>query len=192
MKTLHVHIAATVLALGCVAVIGSAWLQRDRAMTLNAQIAAPGPTGSAQEDARITMARGLSLARAGDSAGAQKELQRALQHSAGTLQNQARYNLGNLALRQALGMGSGNDKLAGMLELAKQQYRDTLLRAPQHLAARYNLERALWLAPEEGLTEAGKDQNTSREFEEAKSNEDTKDDKEQATTTMKNEGGSLP
>jgi hypothetical protein len=66
------------------------------------------------------------------------------------------------------------------------------VREPANLAARYNLERALWLAPEEGIAQPGKDQNTSREFEDARSNEDTKDDKEQATTTMKNEAGGLP
>ena len=192
MKNLHIHLLGTGLMLACLGVIGVSWVQRDRILVLNATITAPGRAGTTQEDARVSMARGLSMTRAGDTAGAQKELQRALQHSEGALQNQARYNLGNLALRQALAMGSANEKLPGLLELAKQQYRDALLRAPQHLAARYNLERALWLAPEEGLADAGKDQNTSREFEEAKSNEDTKDDKEQAATTMKNEGGSLP
>jgi mxaK protein len=192
MKNLHIHLVGAVLSLACIAVIGTTLVERDKAGKLNAAIAAPGRMGPADEDARITLSRGLLLAREGNTAGAQKELQRALQHSDGALQNLARYDLGNLALRQALAMGSANEKLPAMLELAKQQYRDTLLRAPQHPAARYNLERALWLAPEEGLSDAGKDQNTSREFEDAKSNEDTKDDKEQATTTMKNEGGSLP
>lgn len=192
MKNLHINIAGATLSLACIAVIGTTLHQRDKANRLNASIAAPGRIGPADEDARVTLSRGLLLAREGNMAGAQKELQRALQHSDGAVQNQARYNLGNLALRQALKMGSADEKLPAMLELAKQQYRDTLMRAPQTLAARYNLERALWLAPEEGLADAGKDQNTSREFEDAKSNEDTKDDKEQATTTMKNEGGSLP
>ena len=132
------------------------------------------------------------LAREGDLAGAQRVLQAALQHSDGVVQNQARYNLGNLALRQALTMGSADVRLPATLELAKQQYRDTLQRAPNHLAARYNLERALWLAPEEAIAAPGKDQNTSREFQDSKSNEDTKDDKERATTTMKVEGGGLP
>ena len=192
MKNLHIHMVGSVLSLACIGVIGTAMHQRDKASRLTAAIAAPGPVGSAEEDPRVTLSRGLRLAREGNAAGAQKEMQRALQHSDGALQNQVRYNLGNLALRQALAMGSANEKLPAMLELAKQQYRDTLVRTPQHLAARYNLERALWLAPEEGLADAGKDQNTSREFEDAKSNEDNQDDKEQATTTMKNEGGSLP
>jgi mxaK protein len=192
MKTLHLHITAAVLAIACLGALGISLRERQQALGLNRAIAAPGRSAAAGEDARITLARGLLLAREGDHANAQKVLQLALQHGDPTVQNLARYDLGNLALRQALKMGSADEKLPAMLELAKQQYRDTLVREPANLAARYNLERALWLAPEEGIAQPGKDQNTSREFEDAKSNEDTKDDKEQATTTMKNEAGGLP
>jgi mxaK protein len=192
MKTLHLHITAAVLAIACLAALGISLRERQQALDLNRAIAAPGRSAAADEDARITLARGLLLVREGDHANAQKVLQLALQHGDPTVQNLARYDLGNLALRQALKMGSADEKLPAMLELAKQQYRDTLVREPANLAARYNLERALWLAPEEGIAQPGKDQNTSREFEDARSNEDTKDDKEQATTTMKNEAGGLP
>jgi mxaK protein len=214
VRTLNV-IAAT-LTLAGLATLGLGLQQRHAARTLNAAIVAAGTdqasgeasaraigeanaqasgksgAGAADEDPRITLARGLARARAGQHGAAQTLLQLALQRSTGALQNSARYALGNLALRQALVMGSADEHLAPTLELAKQQYRDTLLREPGDLAARYNLERALWLAPEEGLAQAGRDENTSREFNEAKSNEDTKDEKEQATTTMKNDGSSLP
>ncbi|MBC7573469.1 MAG: MxaK protein [Herminiimonas sp.] len=192
MKTLHLNIAAGVLAALCLATLGVTLRERQQAVALNRAVAAPGRSATVGEDARITLARGLMMARDGDHANAQKVLQQALQHGDPALQNLARYDLGNQALRQALKMGSADEKLPAMLELAKQQYRDALLREPANLAVRYNLERALWLAPEEGIAQPGKDQNTSREFEEAKSNEDTKDDKEQATTTMKNEAGGLP
>lgn len=192
MKTHYLNIAGTVASAACLGVLLLSLQQRSAAVALNAAISAPARTATPEEDPRITLARGLQLAREGDHAGAQRLLQLALQHSDGVVQNQARYNLGNLALRQALTMGSADLRLPAMLELAKQQYRDTLQHAPNHLAARYNLERALWLAPEEGIAAPGKDQNTSREFQDSKSNEDTKDDKERATTTMKVEGGGLP
>lgn len=192
MKTRHLNLAAGLASAVCLGVLLLSLQQRSAALSLNAAIAAPGRIAQADEDARVTLARGLMLAREGDAIGAQRVLQLALQHGEGAVQNQARYNLGNLALRQALKMASSDVRLPAMLELAKQQYRDTLQRAPGNLAARYNLERALWLAPEEGIAAPGKDQNTSREFQDSKSNEDTKDDKERATTTMKVEGGGLP
>ena len=192
MKTRYLNIAGALASVFCLGVLLLLLQQRSAAIALNAAISAPGRTAQADEDPRVTLARGLMLAREGDHVGAQRFLQLALQRSDGVVQNQARYNLGNLALRQALKMGSADVRLPATLELAKQQYRDTLQRAPDDLAARYNLERVLWLAPEEGIAAPGKDQNTSREFQDSKSNEDTKDDKERATTTMKVEGGGLP
>lgn len=192
MKTIHLNIAGAVLTLACLTTLGLTLKDRQQAVDLNRAIAAPPKVTADGEDARVTLARGLGLAGSGDNIGAQRVLQLTLQNSDGEVQNQARYNLGNLALRQALGMSTTDEKRPAMFELAKQQYRDTLLRAPNHLQARYNLERALWQAPEEGIAQPGKDDNTSREFEESKSNEDTKDDKERATTTMKVEGGGLP
>jgi len=51
-------------------------------------------------------------------------------------------------LRQALAGGTRAD--AGpLVELAKQRYRDLLRAEPQDWDARYNLERALRVAPEE-------------------------------------------
>ena len=63
------------------------------------------------------------------------------------LGRQALFNLGNMYLRQGLAQDS-NDALP-LIELAKQRYRDLLRVAPDDWDARYNLERALRLAPEE-------------------------------------------
>ncbi len=62
----------------------------------------------------------------------------------------ASYNSGNIHLRQALELAA-QQALAQSpqaVELAKQQYREALRRDPGHWPAKYNLERALWLAPE--------------------------------------------
>jgi mxaK protein len=66
------------------------------------------------------------------------------------LATDALYNAGNLHFREAL-REEGPDSAVRMLpliELAKQSYRTVLRRDPQRWDARYNLERALWLAPE--------------------------------------------
>lgn len=60
----------------------------------------------------------------------------------------ARFNLGNAYLRKGSDMDTPANQRLPMLELAKQRYRDLLLLSPQHWQARYNLERALRLAPE--------------------------------------------
>ena len=50
-----------------------------------------------------------------------------------------------------------------LIELAKQSYRDLLREDPGDWDARYNLERALWLAPE--VAEEGTDQNRPSEWQ---------------------------
>lgn len=70
--------------------------------------------------------------------------------SRGDLATDALYNAANLHFREAL-REEGPDSAVRMLpliELAKQSYRTVLRRDPQRWDARYNLERALWLAPE--------------------------------------------
>lgn len=167
-------------------------LQYRAAGKLNEAIAAPGATATTDEDPRITLARALMQVGNGDEVAAQRSMQLALQRGDPALQNQARFALGNLALRQALKMGSSDEKLPATLELAKQQYRDTLLRQPDHWQARYNLERTLWLAPEDGIAQPGQEATTSSEQTNAKTNDESSGARERAATTMKSEGGSLP
>ena len=60
------------------------------------------------------------------------------------------YDLGNLHLRQAIQAGLADEAQSlPLTELAKQGYRDLLRRDPTDWDARYNLERALRLAPED-------------------------------------------
>jgi mxaK protein len=61
----------------------------------------------------------------------------------------ALYDLGNLHLHQALTAGLSDEAQSlPLIELAKQSYRDLLRKDPTDWDARYNLERALRLAPE--------------------------------------------
>ena len=66
------------------------------------------------------------------------------------LRRMALYDLGNLHLHQAIQAGVGdNTQSLPLTELAKQSYRDLLRQDPYDWDARYNLERALRLAPED-------------------------------------------
>lgn len=63
----------------------------------------------------------------------------------------ARYNAGNLLLRQAMQLRqapSTAGQAVTLIELAKQLYRDVLRSDPEHWDARYNHERAQRLQPE--------------------------------------------
>jgi mxaK protein len=75
----------------------------------------------------------------------------------GSLGSAARYNIGNLFLREAL-RAIREDKRAEALpyvELAKQSYREALRADPGRWDARYNLEQALRLIPEQESADAG-------------------------------------
>ena len=86
------------------------------------------------------------------------------QHDRADLRRAALYNLGNLHMREALKGGAEQSlELLPLVELAKQSYRDLLREDPGEWDARYNLERALWLAPE--VAEDAVDENRPSEFE---------------------------
>lgn len=94
-------------------------------------------------------ARVLALSKAGEYEAAVKAYKALIQGDRVDLRLAALYNLGNLHMHEAL--RNGPDSVAGSLplvELAKQSYRDLLRDDPADWDARYNLERALWLAPE--------------------------------------------
>jgi mxaK protein len=120
-----------------------------RALRFNAAIDggldAPGERGQAAELLFVH-------AHAAAQAGRNQEALALYQASArdARLAAAAHYNSGNIHLREALQLA--RDNLLGQrpqpAELAKQRFRDALRAQPSHWGARYNLERALRLAPE--------------------------------------------
>lgn len=64
----------------------------------------------------------------------------------------AQYNIGNLHLREALALQARDEAQNNPqpAELAKRHYRAALRAEPAHWPSKYNLERALHLAPEGG------------------------------------------
>jgi mxaK protein len=122
---------------------------------------------AAQLDAAVPeaqFARALALSKAGEYEAAVKAYKALIQSGRADLRLAALYNLGNIHMREAL--KNGPDRVAGslpLIELAKQSYRDLLRDNPTDWDARYNLERALWLAPE--VDEALPEDNNPPEFE---------------------------
>lgn len=165
-RTRHLHQAFAAAALVAVIVLGRAWHARvdaERTGTTLASIATQSslPADAYEQaaaigDRRQRLAWAQALERAGrldDSA----KLQATLIDLArlDDLGAAALFNLGNGYLRTGIrltGQGDGSER-AAMLELAKQRYRDLLSLRPDDWDARFNLERALRLAPED--SEAG-------------------------------------
>lgn len=95
------------------------------------------------------LARAVALSKV-DYDGALAAYKAIIQADRGDLRQIALYDLGNLHLRQALKNGLDDAaQSVPLTELAKQSYRDALRKDPADWDARYNLERALRIAPEE-------------------------------------------
>ena len=95
------------------------------------------------------LARAVSLARV-DYDAALAAYKATIQSNRDDLRLIALYDLGNLHLYHAIQAGIAEESQSlPLTELAKQSYRDLLRRDPTDWDARYNLERALRLAPEE-------------------------------------------
>lgn len=144
-RTAHGAFAAAALVCAGVAVYQGVRLQhsiRINETIRNATASEPEPLAP---EARF--ARALALAQTGKSEQALKEYTALAGSEHDDLRRRALYNLGNLYLRDALTDGEAFRSLA-LVELAKRSYRTVLRESPADWDARYNLERALWLAPE--------------------------------------------
>lgn len=157
LTPLRLRIALGVLvALACAAG-WDAWNLR-RAQEWNARMA-DGTIVQATEalppEARFAQA--FHLARAGDMNRSLALYQEIAAGETGSLGSAARYNIGNLFLREALrATRDGNPAEAlPYVELAKQSYREALRAEPGRWDARYNLEQALRLIPEQESAEGG-------------------------------------
>lgn len=160
MRRLTVHVLFGGLTLACAAVSLTQALRLRQAERLNADITAgaqakvdpANPTLPPQDAApEVKLAHAGALARAGAHDAAVKAYSGVIRSGESEAQNalarQALFNLGNMYLRQGLAQGTG--EALPLVELAKQRYRDLLRATPDDWDARYNLERALRLAPEE-------------------------------------------
>jgi mxaK protein len=176
-RVVHGLFGAAALAFAALAALHG-W-RLHRAERVNAAITvAAGPAALADDMPEAQFAGALRLAAAGDHERALKIYKALARGDRADLRQAALYNLGNLYLREALKDGAREAaRSLPLIELAKQSYRDLLRSDPGDWDARYNLERALWLAPEQ------QEHFTAGAAEPAK---------ERAVTTMRVHGGDLP
>lgn len=167
MKRASIHLIFAAVALCCAGVAAYDGVRLRHAQHVNQAVAAvaaetakaagkAAATGALRdeqgqrEDGQVRLARAIALSNAGayDRAGPLfEDLIR--EGQSGEVGRAALFDLGNMYLRESMGDSrSGTVRSAAMIEEAKARYRTLLRAAPDDWDARYNLERALWLAPE--------------------------------------------
>lgn len=167
MKRTSIHIVFAVVALSCAGVAAYDWTRLQRAQHINQEMAsaaretgkAAGRTGAlsaprsernSDDPRQVKLAHAIALSKAGafDTAGPLFEDLIRDEHP-DEVGRAALFDLGNMYLREGMGNStSGTVQSVAMIEEAKTRYRTLLRATPDDWDARYNLERALWLAPE--------------------------------------------
>lgn len=145
-RTVHTAFALAAAMFGGLSVWYGAQLREAERINAAISVSQVSPRDSVLPQARLAQA--LSLANSGKYTAALKAY-KSLLDSGDEVRLTALYDLGNLNMREALKNGPGEAlRFMPLIELAKQSYRDELRGDPGDWDARYNLERALWLAPE--------------------------------------------
>ncbi len=158
MRRRSIHWAFAIATTTFAIVAGLQALRLQRAHRVNAAIRSASVAALDRSVPEAQLARAIALSRAGDYEGALLTYKAVIQGSRADLRHLALYDLGNLHMRAALQDPLASaDQLLPLVELAKQSYRDLLRESPSDWDARYNLERALYLAPEseEDLADEG-------------------------------------
>jgi len=169
MRRAHGHMAFALVAVALAAVTVGESLRLQHAQSINAAVAtwsraaapATAPAAQSQPPAWATagaadhlppearLARAVALSKV-DYDAALAAYKGIIQSNRNDLRLIALYDLGNLHLHHAIQAGLADEAQSlPLTELAKQSYRDLLRRDPNDWDARYNLERALRLAPED-------------------------------------------
>ncbi|EKS72775.1 hypothetical protein [Caballeronia sp. Lep1P3] len=152
MKRNAVHFAFAAATCFFAAMACYDWAMLRHAQAIASAVRAAKPEGSTtQDDAlEVRLAQAVSLSKAGRPNDAQRIFDPLItQEDDRVIQAVALFDLGNMDLREAAGPdAAGPIRSLPLLEQAKERYRAALRLAPEDWDARYNLERALWLAPE--------------------------------------------
>jgi mxaK protein len=149
MRRRTVHAAFAALAVICAGAVAYQTVQLRAATRVNDAIAKASTVSADSSLPEAQFARAVAMARSGKTEAALKSYKDIAQGARPDLRVAALYNLGNLHLREAQRVSSDDaTQSLPLIELAKQSYRDVLRAQPQDWDTRYNLERALQLAPE--------------------------------------------
>lgn len=178
MKRSMVHCMFGVAALACSSLVVYHALRLDQIKRTNTAIASARVSDFEAAVPEARFARAMALARAGESDAAVKAYKALIEGDRRDLSQAALYNLGNLYMHDALENGASEAfRSLPLVELAKQRYRDVLRNEPADWDARYNLSRALQLAPE---------------FEQEVEEKEEPPKKEQSTSTLQGVRIDLP
>lgn len=159
MKRAHGHIIFAVVTAGFAILAVGELVRFQHAHRINSEVeewstaVAPAAKWSAGAADHLSpegrLSRAVALAKF-DYDAAFAAFKAIIQSNREDLRRIALYDLGNLHLHQAIEAGvADNAQSLPLTELAKQSYRDLLRRDSYDWDARYNLERALRLAPED-------------------------------------------
>jgi len=149
MKRRQVHVAFGVAAVVFAAASIFEGYCLHRAKQMNVAITAAQVSEATGNYPEVQFAHAVALARKGDYEGALRAYKILGREAPDAIATAALFNAGNLQLREAMKEGQAAATRAfPLIELSKQSYRAVLRRDPEDWDARYNLERALWLAPE--------------------------------------------
>ena len=164
MRRVVAHCAFGAVALVCGALTTYETWRLVQGNRINAAIASAQATELDADVPEARFARALALAQAGKSEAALKLYKSLTQGTSPEMRRAALYNTGNVYMREAMRYGAGDSfKSVPLIELAKQAYRDLLRDKSDDWDARYNLERALWLAPETEQAESDASDAQSKE-----------------------------
>ena len=149
MRRRVMHCAFGAAAVVCAAFAIGHTVQLVRSNRINSAIASAQATGLDSDVPEAQFAQAFALAKSGKSDPALRIYKSLARSTRTDIRRDALYNTGNLYMRDAERRNSdeGFESLP-LVELAKQAYREVLRGSPHDWDARYNLERALRLAPE--------------------------------------------
>lgn len=112
-------------------------------------VAAPESYQTIPDHPRAHFAQGLYLVSQDENDAALEQYTLVLASQQAEWLPVAYFNRGNINLREAMTMEYSDPRMIPLVELAKQDYRSALQREPEFWDARFNLEVALRLVPED-------------------------------------------
>lgn len=159
MRRKTIHWGFAILTLGLIALAVLQWLELSENRSIaRALVQIPAALPEDDDSARVIhsfrypeaiLAHANALSQGGSFDDAEFKFNELIhQHGFNSIGQAAQFNLANAYLRQGLSSDPTASPSRLMLELAKQRYRNLLHVVPGDWGARYNLELALRLAPE--------------------------------------------
>jgi mxaK protein len=161
MRRALIHTVFGTVAICCAAWAAYGFVRLQQAQRIDQAILATNAASRddpARDDPReVQLARAVALSKAGAYDAAARLYNGLIPESgpADEIARAALFDLGNLYLREGGGDSAQSVRSLAMIGEAKARYRLALRAEPDDWDARYNLERALWLAPETQSALAG-------------------------------------